>query len=173
MVQCYLDAFTVHLRGYDGYPLPENLNEVFSLTISVGEQLDLDQLTSDVREVVKEQPHRIQQTYRETRWGASSNTAELIIEISGVLSGVGGLAAVWALIRQSALRHGEPRILSGETSAAWARTTVAGNLNINADSIRVIGIEPVGDGHRINLETPTESFTVEVDSNGVSRMTRT
>jgi hypothetical protein len=161
------------LRGYNGEPLPENLDEVFSLTVSIGEQLDLDQLATDAREVVKEQLHRIQETYRETRWGASSDTAELIIEISSVLSGMGGLAAVWALIHQSVLRHGEPRILSGETSPAFARSTVAENLNINADSIRVIGIEPVGDGHRINLETPTESFTVEVNSKGVSRMTRT
>jgi hypothetical protein len=30
-----------------GYPLPENLKEVLSLTISVGEQLDIEQLADE------------------------------------------------------------------------------------------------------------------------------
>ena len=170
MAEHYLDALTVNLRVYDGYPLPENLKEALSLSIDVGGPVDLDQLTDDVREAVREQSNRIIQNYRETSWGASAATAELIIEISSVASGVGGIAGVWALISQKARRHGEARILAGDAAAQYARFWVAENQNINANDIRVIGIEPVRDGYRIGLETLTESFTVEMDGNGVYRM---
>jgi hypothetical protein len=172
MAEHYLDALTVNLRVYDGYPLPENLKEALSLSIAVGGLVDLDQLTDDVREVVREQPNRIQQNYSETRWGAEGSTAELIIEISSVMSGVGGIAGVWALISQRARRRGEARILTGDAAAQFARNWVAKNQSINANGIRVIGVEPVGDGYRISLETLTESFTVEMDGNGVYRMVR-
>lgn len=172
MAEHYLDALSVNLRIYSGYPLPENLKEAFSLSVDVGGLVDLDQLTDNVREVVREQPNRIQQNYSQISWGAAGSAAELIIEISSVMSGVGGIAGVWALISQKALHHGEARILAGDAAAGFARAWVAENQSINANGIRVIGVEPVGDGYRIGLETLTESFTVEMDGNGVYRMVR-
>jgi hypothetical protein len=172
MAEHYLDALTVNLWVYSGYPLPENLKEALSLSIDVGGLVDLDQLTDDIREVVKEQQNRIQQNYSQINWGAEAYAAELIVQISSVMSGVGGIAGVWALISQKARRHGEARILTGDAAAQFARTWVAQNQNFNTNDIRVIGIEAVGDGYRIGLETSIESFTVEMDGNGVYRMVR-
>jgi hypothetical protein len=172
MAEHYLNTLTVSLRRYEGYPLPENLKEVLSLTIDVGEQLDIEQLADEAREAVHHQPHRIQQTYSETAWGAAGSAAQLVVDVATVVSGVGSLPTLWALISRIVLRHGQVRTVPGEIAAQSARTIVVENLNINVDDIRIVGIEPVGDGHRISLETSVESFAVEIDGKGVSRFTR-
>jgi hypothetical protein len=172
MAEHYLNTLTVSLRGYEGYPLPENLKEVLSLTINVGEQLDIEQLADEAREVVSHQPHRIQQTYSQTAWGAAGSAGQIVVDVATVISGVGSLPTLWALISQMILRQGRARTVPGETAARSARTIVAENLNLNADDLRIVGIEPVGDGHRISLETSAESFAVEIDGKGVSRFTR-
>ncbi len=172
MAEQYLDVLTVRLRGYSETPMPEHLTEAMSLSVAVGTQLDLEQLADEVRQDLAGQPHRIQQTRLETSWGAFSIGALLEIDVPTWLAGLGGVAALWHVIARRALSHGRARTVAGETHAETARTRAAENLNVGVDSIRIVGLEPVGDGHRVNLETPLGSFIVEIDSDGVSRMRR-
>ena len=39
-----------------------------------------------------------------------------------------------------------------------------------SDAVKIVGLEPVGYGHRVELETPPETFDVETNSSGVTRM---
>jgi len=79
---------------------------------------------------------------------------------------------LWNAISRRILRRGQARVLDAQTQAESARAWLAESLGIGADAIRIIGLEPVGDGHRVELETPAESFDVEIDSQGVTRMRR-
>jgi hypothetical protein len=170
MAEQYLDVLTVRLRAYSETPMPEHLTEAMSLSVEVGSQLDLEQLTDEVRQDLAEQQHRIQQTRRETSWGAFSAGVLLEIDVPTWLGALGGVAAFWDVIARRVLSHGRVRKVAGETPAETARTMAAENLNIGVDSIRIVGLEPVGDGHRVNLETPLGPFIFEIDSHGVSRL---
>jgi hypothetical protein len=173
MAEKYLDALTVRLREYSGVPLAEHLTEAMSLSVAVGGQLDLEQLTDEIREdLTEQQQYRIQQNRFETRWGAGSAVALLEVDVPTWLAGLGGLAALWDVISRRALSHGRARTVAGEFQAVTARTMAADSLNIGVDSIQIVGLEPVGDGHRVNLETPLGRFMVEIYSHGVSRMRR-
>jgi len=44
--------------------------------------------------------------------------------------------------------------------------------NLVEGEIKIIGLEPAGDGHRVELETPAATFDVEINSRGVTRMHR-
>jgi hypothetical protein len=172
MAEHYLNILTVRLRGYAGRPLPENLIEAVSLTVTVGAQLDLEQLADAVREDLAAGPRRIQQTYTETRWGATGSEALLLVDVPTVVTGVASLTALWEVISRRVLDHGQPKTVPGETAAASARTMVAESLDVGADRIRIVGLKPVGDCHRVDLETPQGPFTVEIDNRGVSLMRR-
>ncbi|SRR6266487_4505426 len=174
MAEHRVDGLTVTLRGYSGLPLPEDLTEAVELRVAVGTQLDLEQLADEVREDLAGRVFVIEQRYRETRWGASGDVMQLVVDVSNVVGGVAGLKVLWDAISPRVFRRGRPIPLpmTGETSAASARAVVAENLNIGADSIRVVGVEPVGDGYRVNLETPLGPFVVEIDSHRVSHMRR-
>jgi hypothetical protein len=172
MAEHYLNVLTVRLRDYSGHPLPENLVEAITLAVTVGASLDLDQLTDEIRKDLGGQPRRIKQIYNETGWGASGSGAEIIVDVSTVIGGIAGLQVLWAAISQRILRRGQPRLIGAEHQAESARTFLAESLGIGTDSIRIIDIVPVGDGHRIGLETPAGPFAVEVDGHGVSRMHR-
>jgi hypothetical protein len=172
MAEHHVDELTVRLRGYDGLPMPENLTEAMSLSVAVGTQLDLEQLTAEIRDDLAE-TYRVHQSYYENHWGASGGRVLLEIDVPTwleVLGGLGGLAGLWDLISRRVLSHGRARTVPGDAQAETARTWVADSLNIGVDSIQIVGLEPVGDGHRVNLETPRGPFTVEINSDGVSRM---
>src|SRR6266496_397711 len=113
MAEHRVDGLTVTLRGYSGLPLPEDLTEAVELRVAVGTQLDLEQLADEVREDLAGRVFVIEQRYRETRWGASGDVMQLVVDV-----------------------------------------------------------EPVGDGYRVNLETPLGPFVVEIDSHRVSHMRR-
>ena len=85
MAEHYLNVLTVRLRGYAGHPVPENLTEAMSLTVTVGAQLDLELLADDLRGNLAAGPRRIQQTYTETSWGASGSGALLVVDVPTVV----------------------------------------------------------------------------------------
>lgn len=172
MAEHYLNILTVRLRGYAGQPLPENLTEAVSLTVTVGAQLDLEQLADDVREDLAGGPCRIQQTYTETSWGATESEALLLVDVPTVVPGIASLTALWEVISRRVLDHGQAKTVPSETAAASARTLVAESLNVGTDRIRIVGLKPVRAGHRVGLEAPQGPFTVEIDTRGVSLMRR-
>jgi hypothetical protein len=172
MAEHYLNVLTVRLRGYAGHPVPENLSEAMSLTVTVGAQLDLELLADDLRGNLAAGPRRIQQTYTETSWGASGSGALLVVDVPAVVTGFASLAVLWDAISRRVLDHGQARTVAGETAAGSARTMVAESLNVGTDSIRIVGLKSVEDGHRVDLETPQGTFTVETDTRGVSSMRR-
>lgn len=79
---------------------------------------------------------------------------------------------LWDTVSRRILHRGQARILSAEAQAEFGRDWLAQSLNIGAEAIKIVGLEPVEDGHRVQLETPTEIFDVEIDSHGVTRMRR-
>jgi hypothetical protein len=154
MADHYLNVLTVHLRTYaGGHPMVGSLVE-------------------EIREDVGGGSRRIQQSITETSWGASGSGAELIIDIPAVLTGLASLPVLWDAISRRVLRHGQARVLNPQQQAESARAWLARSLNIGSDAIKIVGLEPLGDGHRVELETPVEIFDVEADSRGVTRMHR-
>jgi hypothetical protein len=91
MAEHYLNALTVHLRDYAGHPLSENLTDAVTLAATVGTRIDLDQLATEIKEDLGGGPSRIRQVYTETNWGASGSGAEILIDVSTVISGVASL----------------------------------------------------------------------------------
>jgi hypothetical protein len=172
MTERYLDILTFHLRGYTGHPLPANLAEEMVVQVGVGAPVDVEQLANELQEDVRGGPRRVHQRITETSWGASGSGAELIVDIPAVLTGIASLPVLWDSVSRRTLRRGRSRILDPQTQAESARTWLAQSLNLGTDAINIVGLEPVGDGHRIELETPIETFDVEIDSCGVTRMRR-
>jgi hypothetical protein len=172
MTERYLDALTVHLRGYTDYPIPDNLAEEIVLRVAVGAQVDVEQLADELKEDVGSNPHRIQQSITETNWGAEAYGAELIIEIPTVLSGLASLPVLWDMISRRILRRGQADLLRPEIQAELARTWLAQSLNLPVGKIKIVGLDSAGDGLRVELETPAEKFDVEIDGRGVTRMHR-
>lgn len=172
MTERYLDVLTVHLRGYAGHPIPDNLAEEIVLRVGVGGQIDVEQLADELKGDVGSGPRRIRQIITETSWGASSAGADLIIEIPAVLTGLASLPVLWDMISRRILRRGQALVLDPQAQAELARAWLAQSLNLAVSGIKIIGLEPVGDGHRVELEVPTEIFDVETDSRGVTRMYR-
>jgi hypothetical protein len=170
MTERYLDALTVHLRGYTDGPIPKNLTEEIVLRVGVGAQVDLEQLVDELKKDVGSNPRRVLQTITETSWGASGAVAELIIEIPTVLTGIASLPVLWDMISRRILRHGQPLVLDPQLQAELARTWLAQSHNLAVSEIKIIRLEPVGDGHRVELEAPTGIFDVETNSRGVTRM---
>jgi hypothetical protein len=172
MAERYLDVLTVHLRGYAGYPLPKELAEEMVLRVAVGAQVDVEQLADELSEDLGSRPRRVHQNITKTDWGASSAGAELILEIPAVLTGLASLPILWDTISRRILRHGEALVLDPQNQAEFARGWLAHSLQVGSDTIKIVGLEPVGDGHRVELQTPYGTFDVEVDSGGVTRMRR-
>ena len=172
MTEHYLNVLTLRLRGYVGHPLPGNLAEEIALQVTVGAQVDVEQLASERTTDIGSGPRRVHQSVTETSWGASGAGAELIVDIPAVLTGLASLPVLWDAISRRILHRGQVRVLSAQTQAESARAWLAQSLNIGAEAIKIIGLEPVQDGHRVELETPAEIFDVEIDSHGVTRMRR-
>ena len=82
------------------------------------------------------------------------------------------MAMLWDIISRHVLRRGQARILDAQTQAELARAMLAQSLNIGADSIKIVGLEHVGDSHRVELQTPDGSFEVEIGSQGETHMRR-
>jgi hypothetical protein len=172
MTERYLDVLTVHLRGYAGHPLPGNLAEETVLQVAVGARVDVEQLADELREDVGSGPRRVNQSITETNWGASGAGAELIVDIPTALTGLASLPVLWDTISRRILRRGRAQVLDPQTQAESARAWLAKSLNVGSDAIKIVGLEPLGDGHRVELETPAETFDVEIDTRGVTRMRR-
>jgi hypothetical protein len=149
-----------------------SLVEEMVLEVLVGAPVNVEQLADELREDVGGGSRRIQQSITETSWGASGSGAELIIDIPAVLTGLASLPVLWDAISRRVLRHGQARVLNPQQQAESARAWLARSLNIGSDAIKIVGLEPLGDGHRVELETPVEIFDVEADSRGVTRMHR-
>jgi hypothetical protein len=94
------------------------------------------------------------------------------VDIPAVLTGIASLPILWDTVSRRILRCGRARILDPQTQAESARTWLAQSLNLGTDAIKIVGLEPVADGHRIELQTPIETFDVEMDPCGVTRMRR-
>lgn len=174
MTEHYLNVLSIRLRGYSGHPLPENLMEETALQVSVAGPLDLEKLAGEITtDDLASGVRRIQQRLSVTTWGASGSGAELIIDVpAAILSGLASGLVVWDAISKRILRHGRPRILDAEAQARSARAWLAESLNIAPESVQILGLEPVGQGSRVELKTPKGSFTAEADSTGVTRMHR-
>ena len=172
MTEHYLNVLTVRLRSYTGYPLPENLTDEIALQVTVGSRVDVEQLADELKEDVGTGPRSIRQSITEKSWGASGSGAELIVEVPAVLTGLASLPVLWDAISRRILRRGQARVLDAQSQAESARAWLAESLGLGVDAIRIIGLEPVGDGHRVELETPAENFDVEIDDQGVTRMRR-
>ena len=172
MTERYLDVLAIHLRGYVDHPIPDNLVEEIVLRVGVGAQVDVEQLADELKEDVGGGLRRIRQTITETNWGASSAGAELLVEIPTVLTGLASLPVLWDMISRRILHRGQALVLDPQAQAELARAWLAQSLNLAATGIKIIGLEPVGDGHRVELEAPAEIFDVEIDSHGVTRMHR-
>jgi hypothetical protein len=169
----YLDALTVRLRGYDGYPSAGNLVEELSLEISVGGRVDLDELTSAiVTDDLAGGARSVRQSLTQSSWGASGSGAELLIDVPAWLSGLASLPVLWDAISRRVLRLGKARPLSAEASAEAARSMLARSLNVGTAEIRVTGIEPIEHSSRVELESSRGPFVAEVGSNGVTRLSR-
>lgn len=172
MTERYLDVLTVRLRGYAGHPIPDNLVEEIVLQVAVGAQVDVEQLTDELKEDVGSSPRRIHQSITETNWGASGSGAELIVDIPAALTGLASLPVLWDTISRRILRHGQAQVLDPQARAELARAWLAQSLNLAVGKIKIVGLEPVGDGHRVELETPAETFDIEIGGRGVTRMHR-
>ena len=152
--------------------MPDNLAEEIVLRVAVGAQVDVEQLADELKEDVGSRPRRVHQSITETSWGASGSGAELIVDIPTVLTGLASLPVLWDMMSHRILRRGQALVLDPQTHAELARAWLAQSLNLAVGKIKIIGLEPVGDGHRVELETPAETFDVEIDSHGVTRMHR-
>jgi hypothetical protein len=173
MADHYLNVLTVHLRTYaGGHPVVGSLVEEMVLQVAVGATVDVEQLANELREDVGSGPRRIQQSITETSWGASGSGAELLIDIPAVLTGLASLPVLWDAVSRRVLRHGQARVLNPQQQAESAQRWLAQSLNLGSDEIKIVGLEPLEDGHRVELETPAEIFDVEVNSNGVTQMHR-
>jgi hypothetical protein len=168
----YLNALTVRLRGYAGLPMPENLTDEIALQVTVGARVDVEQLAEELREDIGKRPQRVLQSITETDWGASGSGADLIIDVPAVLTGLASLPVLWNTISRRILHRGQARVLDAQTQVEFARVWLAQSLGIGVDTIKIVGLEPVGEGHRVELETPAETFDVEIDGRGVTRMHR-
>ena len=138
----------------------------------MGAQIDVEQLADELKEDVGSNPHRIQQSITETSWGASAFGAELIVEIPAVLSGLASLPVLWDMISRRIPRRGQAHVLPPETQAELARIWLAQSLNLPVGKIKIVGLDPVGDGLRVELETPGQNFDAETESRGVTHMHR-
>ena len=172
MAEHYLNVLTVRLRAYSGHPLPENLVEERALEVNVGAQVDVERLADAIGEDVGTGPRSVRQSITETSWGASGSGAELIVDVPAVLTGLASLPVLWDTISGRVLHRGQARILGADAQAESARAWLAQSLNIGADTINVVGLEPLGDGHRVKLQTTLGTFDVELDKHGVTRMHR-
>jgi hypothetical protein len=170
MAEHHLNVITVRLREYTGHPLPENLDAETTLQVNVGAQVDLEQLIDEIREDIGRGPRRVRQSITETSWGASGSGAEIIIDVPTILTGLASLPVLWDTIFRRILRRGQARMPDVETQAENARAWLAQSLGIGADAIKIVGLEPSGDSHNVELETPETKFLVEINSQGVTRM---
>jgi hypothetical protein len=69
MTEHYLDVLTVHLRGYAGHPVPENLGEEMVLQVAVGAGVDGGQLADELSADVGSGPRRVHQSITQMSWG--------------------------------------------------------------------------------------------------------
>lgn len=167
----YLNILTIRLRGYSDRPLPEYFLEEQLLHVDIGGEIDVDQVASEIVADLHGGPRRVSQTVTEVSWGASGSGGELIVDIPAAISGVTNLAMLAGMaIRAVRRRHGSPRNLNGQQQAEFARGYLAGDLNIDASSIRIVGIEESAAGYRIVLGTPCGEFTAELGEFGLIRV---
>jgi hypothetical protein len=76
------------------------------------------------------------------------------------------------MISRHILHRGQANVARPESQAELERTWLAQSLNLPVGKIKIVGLAPVGDGLRVELETPAEKFDVEIDNRGVTRMHR-
>jgi len=165
----YLDSLTVRLRGYAGFAVPGELAEEIVLQVDVGLPVDVERLAAELSENLGSPSRIVRYSITETNWGASGCVAELILEVPVALA---ALPVLWGMISSRILRHGEPQVLTPEEQRDLARRCLAESLWVGVDAIKIVGFEPVGDGHRVELETPLGTWEAETDSSGVTRMHR-
>jgi hypothetical protein len=169
MAEHYVDTLTVRLQGHDEQM---DLAEGMALTVSPRGPVDLDKLADEIRADLAGRPWRIRQTYQETAWGASSAGAILLIDVPSVMTGFASMTVLWDRVSRRVLNRGQPSALTGEEAARDARTWIAECQNVAADEVRITGLDPLADGHRVKLVTPSGSYEVEIGGNGAMRMHR-
>jgi hypothetical protein len=172
VVERYLNSLTIRLAAYEDDSAGRHLTDAETFTISVDGPLDLDQLGDDVRQHLGPTPRHIEQIYRETSWGAAGAGAELLVEISSILSGVGGLAALSDFVRTWVKKRDKDTIVPSLDAAEQARSFAAQLLNLSADGIQVTRVEPLADGHRVLLKTQNGTYKAEVLGDGIIRLKR-
>jgi hypothetical protein len=172
VVEHYLDLLTIRLRGYDGFPQPDNLSGEFELEVTVGSRVDVEQLAGQIDEDLRLGPRSVEQSIRKRSWGASGASAVLLIDVPAVLSGLASLPIIWDTMARRILHLGEPRILDADNLADRARSSLARDLNIGTDAIKVVARDPIQDGLRMELETPLGTYIVETEGQSVTRIRR-
>jgi hypothetical protein len=172
MAEHYLNVLTVRLRGYGAQPVPESLVEELALEITDVGSVDVDRLAEELKREVGEGPRSVRQNITEFGWGASGSWAELIIDVPTWLSGLASLPVLWDTITRRIVRLGQPRQLDAQSQAELARGWLADSLNIGTASIKIVGLQPRDDGHRVELQSRAGVFDVDMDGGGVVRMQR-
>jgi peptidoglycan hydrolase-like protein with peptidoglycan-binding domain len=71
------------------------------------------------------------------RFGArAGSAARLVVDVATLVSGVGSLPALWALISQMMLRHGQVRTVPGELAAQSSPVTINGIFGANTEAVK-------------------------------------
>jgi hypothetical protein len=172
MAEHYLDLLTIRLRGYNGHPLPDNLSGEIELEIEIGSSIDVEQLADEIEQELRSGPRVIEQSIRKRSWGASGASAVLLVSVPAVLGGLASLPIIWDTVIHRILHLGKPHIIDADYLADRARSSLAMDLNIGTDAIKIVAREPIRDGQRMELETPLGTYIVETEGQSVTRTHR-
>jgi hypothetical protein len=176
LVERYVDWINVRLSAYDGFAMPENLEEAWEEGITVAGQVDRDAIRSAVEEIVgKNRYFDLSDTYSVAAWGAAGAEMTIVLQVSTAVGGAAGFTYLFKEILEAVRargRHSVRQEPTSEEAAEWARSWLARSIGVPSESVRVVSVEPVAGGFRVGLEAKYGSFEIEQTKAGPSRLRR-
>jgi hypothetical protein len=198
VVERYVDWITVRTAAYDGFAMPENLEEAWEEHVSVGGTVDRDALRSEIEEILgTDRYFDLSDRYSVAAWGAAGASLSIMLDVSTVVGGAAGFVYLFERIRDAVRARGEhtdsqappteepvegedrwaEEPVEGEDrraegAADWARSWLARCLSLEPESIRITTVEPIDHEFRVTLETKYGTFRIEPGPEGSHRLKR-
>jgi hypothetical protein len=136
VVERYVDWITVRTAAYDGFAMPENLEEAWEEHVSVGGTVDRDALRSEIEEILgTDRYFDLSDRYSVAAWGAAGASLSIMLDVSTVVGGAAGFVYLFERIRDAVRARGEhtdsqapPTEEPVEGEDRWAEEPVEGEI---------------------------------------------
>lgn len=160
----YLDSLTIRVESYpDGYPLPENLVEGFSLQVHPTDTIDRAALIEQINSALETsgRPRVVTESYRQISWGAAGAVLDVVVQVAGNLAAAGIVAIITEALRRQRVQRA-PAEVDSDVATARARDAIASALNCPAEDTTVLRAEHGPTGWTVEIQRDESIYRVEL-----------